>query len=49
MSCVTRTLNSASVNYIAWRYEDEADSLYRNLYRLPAWAQAEGCVDLGGV
>lgn len=48
LSCVTRTLNNTPVNYIAWRYEDEADTAYRNLYRVPTWAQAEGCVDLTG-
>lgn len=46
IGCVTRTLNGLSVNYIAWRYEDESDVAYRNLYRLPTWAQAESCVDL---
>ena len=48
ISCVTRTVNNVPVNYVAWRYEDEAHSAYRNLYRLPVWAQAEGCVDLRG-
>lgn len=46
LGCVTRELTNLAVNYIAWRYEDEADDAYRNLYRLPTWAQAEGCVDL---
>ena len=46
LSCVVRTLNNTAVNYIAWRYEDEADLAYRDLYRLPTWAQAEGCIDL---
>lgn len=45
IGCVTRTLNNTPVNYIAWRYEDEADTAYRNLYRVPAWAQAENCID----
>lgn len=49
ISCVQRASNNASINYIAWRYEDEPSSAYRNLYRLPVWAQAEGCVDLRGV
>lgn len=46
LGCVIRDLNNMAVNYIAWRYDDEADDAYRNLYRLPTWAQAEGCLDL---
>ncbi|MFI8694230.1 hypothetical protein [Dietzia maris] len=46
IGCVIRTVNSLPVNYIAWKYTDEADGAYRNLYRVPAWAQAEGCVEV---
>ncbi|GAA1053896.1 hypothetical protein GCM10009570_24850 [Dietzia natronolimnaea] len=46
IGCVIRTVNSLPVNYIAWKYSDEADSAYRDLYRVPAWAQAEGCVEV---
>lgn len=48
IGCVIRALNNTTVNYIAWRYEDEEDLAYRNLYQVPTWAQAEGCVDLTG-
>lgn len=46
IGCVIRTVNNVPVNYIAWKYSDEADSAYRNLYRVPSWAQAEGCVEV---
>lgn len=45
IGCVTRRLNNVPVNYIAWRYEDEADTAYRKLYRVPVWAQPEECID----
>lgn len=44
ISCVTRTVNATAVNYIAWKYTDEPDSAYRDLYKLPAWAPASNCV-----
>lgn len=46
IGCVIRTVNSLPVNYIAWKYADEADGAYRDLYRVPTWAQAEGCVEV---
>lgn len=46
MSCVIRTTNSLPTQYIAWKYTDEEDSAYRDLYQLPAWAQGQNCVDL---
>lgn len=47
MSCVIRQA-SGGINrqYVAWKYSTEADSLYRNLYLLPTWAQGENCIDL---
>lgn len=44
ISCVTRTVNNSSVHYIAWKYDDEADVSYRDLYKLPAWAEASNCI-----
>lgn len=44
LGCVKRTVNNVTVIVIAWKYTDEADSAYRDLYRVPTWAQAEGCV-----
>lgn len=46
LGCVVRTVNNLPVNYIAWKYTNEADSTYRNLYRVPNWAQPEGCINV---
>lgn len=46
IGCVVRTVNNLPVNYIAWKYTNEADSTYRNLYRVPNWAQPEDCVNV---
>lgn len=46
ISCVTRTVNNLGVHYIAWKYDDEADDSYRDLYRLPLWAEASDCIEL---
>lgn len=46
MSCVIRTTNSLATQYVAWKYEDEANTAYRDLYKLPTWAQGSDCVDL---
>jgi hypothetical protein len=42
LSCVTRD----DAQYVAWRYEAEANSAYRDLYQLPPLAQGSNCVDL---
>lgn len=46
LSCVVRTTNGLRTQYVAWKYATEADAAYRNLYKLPTWAQGENCVDL---
>lgn len=46
MACVVRTTNNIATQYVAWKYEDEADAAYRDLYKLPTWAQGSSCVDL---
>lgn len=46
MACVIRTTNNIATQYVAWKYTDEADSAYRDLYKLPVWAQGSNCVDL---
>lgn len=48
MSCVIRETNSLPTQYVAWKYETEPNSAYRDLYKLPAWAQGSDCVDLRG-
>lgn len=42
LACVERTTNSLPTRYIAWRYENETGTAYRDLYKLPVWAE---CVD----
>ena len=44
ISCVTRTANNESVHYIAWKYNDEADASYRDLYRLSSRVEPSNCV-----
>lgn len=46
MSCVVRTTNTLDTQYVAWKYNDEAYTAYRDLYKLPTWAQGSDCVDL---
>lgn len=48
ISCVERTTNSLDTYYVDWKYTDEPDSAYRDLYKLPSWAQGSNCVDLRG-
>lgn len=48
MSCVIRTTNSLPTQYVAWKYTDENDSAYRDLYKLPTWSEGSSCVDLRG-
>lgn len=43
LSCVTRTTNTVKSNYIAWKYTLEPDTSYRDLYKLPVWAEAQNC------
>lgn len=42
MSCVIRD----DGEYVAWKYENQADSLYKNLYEIPVLSQTDSCVDL---
>ena len=43
LSCVTRPLNGTAARYIAWKYTTEPDEAFRNLYKLPTWAEADNC------
>lgn len=42
LSCVIRD----DAQYVAWKYDTEANSAYRDLYQLPPLAQGSNCVDL---
>lgn len=42
LSCVQRD----DAQYVAWKYDGEANNTYRDLYRLPPLAQGSDCVDL---
>ena len=46
LSCVTRTVSNKPTNYIAWKYTLEPDTSYRDLYKLPVWAEAQNCKTL---
>lgn len=46
MACVQRTTNNTPTRYVAWKYTDEPNSAYRDLYQLPPWAQCTNPVDL---
>lgn len=46
LSCVVRQTNSIDARYVAWRYTLEPDTAYRDLYKLPVWAECSNAVDL---
>lgn len=46
MNCVVRKANAGTVRYVAWKYATDADSAYRDLYKLPTWAECTNPVDL---
>ena len=48
MSCVMRQVNATSVRYVSWKYASEPDAAYRDIYKLPAWAECTNPVDLTG-
>lgn len=48
LSCVIRSTNNVATRYIAWRYSLEPDTAYRDLYKLPVWAECSNPVDLRG-
>lgn len=47
ISCVKRLVSSKAANFIAWKYATEPDANFRNLYKLPDWAEAVNCINLG--
>jgi hypothetical protein len=48
MNCVARTVNGLNTKFVAWKYETEPNSAYRDLYKLPVWAECTNPVDLTG-
>lgn len=45
MACVTRD----DGDYVAWKYDTEANNAYRNLYKIPPFAGGSECIDLRSV
>lgn len=48
LNCVIRIMNNVSTTFIAWKYMSDPDLEFRNLYKLPSWAEASNCIDLRG-
>lgn len=46
INCVVRTTNNIATNYVAWKYSLEANTAYRNIYKLPVWATCDNQIDL---
>lgn len=46
INCVIRTSNNVATRYVAWKYSDQANSEYKDLYKLPTWAECLNPVDL---
>lgn len=46
IACVQRTTNDTPTRYVAWKYADEQDTAYRDLYKLPVWAACQNPVEL---
>lgn len=42
LNCVIR----GDVRYVAWKYSTETDDAYRNLYKLPTWAECTNPITL---
>lgn len=46
IACVIRTTNSLATRYAAWKYTTEARTEWRDLYKLPTWAECTNPIDL---
>jgi hypothetical protein len=46
MACIIRSVSGGTAKYVAWRYASEANTAYRDLYKLPVWAECSDPVDL---
>ena len=46
LACVQRAVNGGQAKYVAWKYTDEAAAAYRDLYKLPVWAEGVNCVQV---
>ena len=46
LSCVIITINNTATRFVAWKYTEEANTAYRDLYKLPAWAECTAPIDL---
>lgn len=39
IACVVRTVTTVQTKYVAWKYTTEDNSKWRDLYKLPVWAE----------
>lgn len=39
ISCVVRTVTGTTARFVAWKYPSEPDTAYRDIYKLPSWAE----------
>lgn len=46
LACVVRDGAMGPVNYVAWRYEDEPDTSYRDIYQVPPLGSCPDPVDV---
>lgn len=47
LGCVIRQVNGSQVKYISWKYISEPTSAYRDLYKLPTWAECTNPIMIG--
>lgn len=46
MACVIRTTNGTATRYVAWKYTTDDNSTYKDIYKLPNWAEGSNCIAL---
>jgi hypothetical protein len=46
LACVIRSSSGVDDRYVAWKYSDEEDNQYKDLYKLPVLAECTNAVDL---
>ena len=49
MACVIRTVNGIDTRFVAWKLRSESNTAYRDVYKLPVWAECTDPVDLRSV
>lgn len=46
LGCVVRTSNGTTTRYVSYKYPSEPDTAYRDVYKLPVWAECVNPVTL---